>query len=119
MNAPWTALGTPAISIPLPVDGLPLGLQIVADCRRRCACVENGRPFTRGVSMLSINPHLVTTAFELPGYRTVQNFGVVRALSSASRSIVGSIGAGLQTLIGGNITLFTELCEHAREDAFP
>jgi len=68
--------------------------------------------------MLSINPHLVTTAFELPGYRTVQNFGVVRGIVVRSRSIVGSIGAGLQTLIGGNITLFTELCEHAREDAF-
>jgi len=68
--------------------------------------------------MLSINPHLVTTAFELPGYRTVQNFGVVRGIVVRSRSIVGSIGAGLQTLIGGNITLFTELCERAREDAF-
>jgi uncharacterized protein YbjQ (UPF0145 family) len=68
--------------------------------------------------MLSINPHLVTTAFELPGYRTVQTFGVVRGIVVRSRSIVGSIGAGLQTLIGGNITLFTELCEHAREDAF-
>jgi len=68
--------------------------------------------------MLSINPHLVTTAFELPGYRVVQNFGVVRGIVVRSRSIVGSIGAGLQTLIGGNITLFTELCERAREDAF-
>jgi uncharacterized protein YbjQ (UPF0145 family) len=68
--------------------------------------------------MLSINPHLVTTAFDLPGYRTVQNFGVVRGIVVRSRSIVGSIGAGLQTLIGGNITLFTELCERAREDAF-
>lgn len=68
--------------------------------------------------MLSINPHLVTTAFELPGYRTVQNFGVVRGIVVRSRSIVGSIGASLQTLVGGNITLFTELCERAREDAF-
>jgi uncharacterized protein YbjQ (UPF0145 family) len=68
--------------------------------------------------MLSINPHLVTTAFDLPGYRTVQNFGVVRGIVVRSRSIVGSIGAGLQTLIGGNITLYTELCERAREDAF-
>ena len=68
--------------------------------------------------MLSINPQLVTTAFDLPGYRTVQNFGVVRGIVVRSRSIVGSIGANLQTLIGGNITLFTELCERAREDAF-
>jgi uncharacterized protein YbjQ (UPF0145 family) len=65
-----------------------------------------------------INPHNVTTAFELPGHRVVQNFGVVRGIVVRSRSIVGSIGAGLQTLIGGNITLYTELCERAREDAF-
>lgn len=68
--------------------------------------------------MPAINPHLVTTALELPGYRVVRNFGVVRGIVVRSRSIIGSIGAGLQTLIGGNITLFTELCEKAREDAF-
>ena len=56
--------------------------------------------------------------FELPGHRITQNFGVVRGIVVRSRSIVGSIGASLQTLIGGNITLFTELCERAREDAF-
>ena len=70
------------------------------------------------MSMLAVNPHLVTTALELPGYRVVKNFGVVRGIVVRSRSIVGSIGAGLQTLIGGNITLYTELCEKAREDAF-
>jgi uncharacterized protein YbjQ (UPF0145 family) len=68
--------------------------------------------------MPAINPHLVTTALELPGYRVVRNFGVVRGIVVRSRSIIGSIGAGLQTLIGGNITLYTELCEKAREDAF-
>jgi uncharacterized protein YbjQ (UPF0145 family) len=68
--------------------------------------------------MAAINPKLVTTAFELPGCRIVRNVGVVRGIVVRSRSIVGSIGAGLQTLIGGNITLFTELCERAREDAF-
>jgi uncharacterized protein YbjQ (UPF0145 family) len=68
--------------------------------------------------MPAINPHLVTTALELPGYRAVRNFGVVRGLVVRSRSIIGNIGAGLQTLIGGNITLYTELCEKAREDAF-
>ena len=67
---------------------------------------------------MPINPRLVTTAFELPGYRTVQNFGIVRGIVVRSRSIIGNIGAGLQTLIGGNITLYTELCEKAREDAF-
>ncbi len=68
--------------------------------------------------MPSINPKLVTTAFELPGHRIVKNFGVVRGIVVRSRSIVGTIGASLQTLVGGNITLYTELCEKARGDAF-
>jgi uncharacterized protein YbjQ (UPF0145 family) len=61
---------------------------------------------------------LVTTAFELPGHRIVRNLGVVRGIVVRSRSIVGTIGASLQTLVGGNITLYTELCEKARQDAF-
>lgn len=61
---------------------------------------------------------LTTTAFELPGYRVVKSFGVVRGIVVRSRSIVGNIGAGLQSLIGGNITLYRELCERARGDAF-
>src|SRR5258705_12824090 len=65
-----------------------------------------------------INPKLVTTAFELPEHRTVKNLGVVRGIVVRSRSIVGTIGASLQTLVGGNITLYTELCENARRDAF-
>lgn len=68
--------------------------------------------------MSVIDQRLVTTAFELPGYRTVRNFGVVRGIVVRSRSIIGNIGAGLQTLFGGNITLYTELCEKARADAF-
>src|SRR5262245_38890518 len=60
----------------------------------------------------------VTTAFELPGHRIVRNLGVVRGIVVRSRSIIGHIGAGLQTLIGGNITLYTELCEKARADAY-
>jgi uncharacterized protein YbjQ (UPF0145 family) len=68
--------------------------------------------------MPAINPRLVTTAFELPGYRTVKNLGVVRGIVVRSRSVVGSIGASLQTLVGGNITLYTELCERARQEAF-
>ncbi len=60
----------------------------------------------------------VTTAFELPGCRLTRNHGVVRGIVVRSRSIVGTIGASLQTLIGGNISLYTELCEKAREDAF-
>ena len=68
--------------------------------------------------MTAINPKFVTTAFELPGCRIVRNVGVVRGIVVRSRSIVGTIGAGLQTLVGGNITLFTQMCERAREDAF-
>jgi uncharacterized protein YbjQ (UPF0145 family) len=68
--------------------------------------------------MKNIDPNSVTTAFELPGHRIVKNIGVVRGIVVRSRSIVGSIGAGLQTLLGGNITLFTAMCEKARADAF-
>jgi uncharacterized protein YbjQ (UPF0145 family) len=68
---------------------------------------------TRGV-----DPNLVTTANELPGYRVVRNLGMVRGITVRSRSVFGTIGASLQTLVGGNITLFTELCEKTREEAF-
>jgi uncharacterized protein YbjQ (UPF0145 family) len=61
---------------------------------------------------------LTTTAFDLPGYRVAKNFGVVRGIIVRSRSIVGNIGASLQSLVGGNISLYTTLCERAREDAF-
>ena len=59
-----------------------------------------------------------TTAFTLAGFRITKELGTVRGIVVRSRSIVGSIGANLQTLFGGDITLFTELCEHARQDAF-
>ena len=62
--------------------------------------------------------HMVTTAFEIDGYRVTRNLGVVRGITVRSRSVVGTIGAQLQTLIGGNITLLTELCEKARWEAF-
>jgi uncharacterized protein YbjQ (UPF0145 family) len=65
-----------------------------------------------------LDPAFVTTAFELPGYRIVRNLGVVRGIVVRSRSVIGSIGAGLQTLFGGNITLYTALCERTRVDAF-
>ena len=61
---------------------------------------------------------LTTTAFDLPGFRIAKSFGVVRGIIVRSRSIVGNIGASLQSLIGGNISLYTTLCERAREDAF-
>ncbi len=65
-----------------------------------------------------LDPAFVTTALELPGYRITRNLGVVRGIVVRSRSVIGSIGAGLQTLFGGNITLYTALCERTREDAF-
>ena len=61
---------------------------------------------------------LTTTAFTLDGYRIVQNKGVVRGIIVRSRSLFGTIGGALQTLFGGNITLFTHLCERTRADAF-
>lgn len=68
--------------------------------------------------MAAVSPAMVTTALELPGQRIVRNLGIVRGIVVRSRSIVGNIGAALQSLVGGNITLYTELCEKAREDAF-
>ena len=61
---------------------------------------------------------LTTTTFELPGYRVTRSYGVVRGIVVRSRSIVGNIGANIQSLFGGNISIYTELCERAREDAF-
>ena len=64
-------------------------------------------------------PHqMVTTAFTLDGYHIVRNLGLVRGIIVRSRSIVGTIGATLQTIVGGNITLLTNLCEQTREHAF-
>jgi uncharacterized protein YbjQ (UPF0145 family) len=61
---------------------------------------------------------MVTTAFELPNYRVVQNLGVVRGIVVRSRNIFATIGASLQTIVGGNITVWTTLCEQTRVDAF-
>ena len=60
----------------------------------------------------------ITTAFTLDGYSITKNLGIVRGITVRSRSIFGTIGASFQTLVGGNISLYTELCEKAREDAF-
>lgn len=66
----------------------------------------------------SIEPQWVTTAFAIDGVRIVRNLGIVRGITVRSRSVVGSIGAAFQQLGGGNITLYTELAEHAREEAY-
>jgi uncharacterized protein YbjQ (UPF0145 family) len=64
-----------------------------------------------------MNTAMTTTAFKIEGYRIVRTFGVVRGIIVRSRSIFGTIGAGLQTLVGGNISIFTDLCEQTRRDA--
>jgi uncharacterized protein YbjQ (UPF0145 family) len=66
---------------------------------------------------VSVNFNMVTTAFDLPGYRVVKTLGLVRGVTVRSRSIFGTIGASLETLVGGNITLFEEMCEKTREQA--
>jgi uncharacterized protein YbjQ (UPF0145 family) len=67
---------------------------------------------------IRVESMMVTTSQELPGYRIVRNYGIVRGIIVRSRSLLGSIGAGLQTIIGGNITILTELCEKTREEAY-
>jgi uncharacterized protein YbjQ (UPF0145 family) len=66
----------------------------------------------------AIDHTMTTTAFSLEGYRTTRTLGIVRGITVRSRSVLGTLGAGLQTLIGGNISILTELCEKTREEAF-
>ena len=68
--------------------------------------------------MAHVAPNMVTTGNELPGYRIVRPMGIVRGITVRSRSVIGNLGAALQTLVGGNISIYTELCEKAREEAF-
>src|SRR5580765_4424703 len=65
-----------------------------------------------------IDSSMVTTAMELPGHRIARNFGVVRGIIVRSRSVIGNLGAALQTIVGGNITILTDLCEKTREEAY-
>lgn len=66
---------------------------------------------------VAVNASMVTTTFEIPGYRVVKILGLVRGVTVRSRSVLGTIGAGLQTIVGGNITLFEEMCEKTRAEA--
>jgi uncharacterized protein YbjQ (UPF0145 family) len=66
----------------------------------------------------TIQPELVSTGNDIPGHRVVRPLGVVRGITVRSRSVIGNLGAALQTLVGGNITIYTELCEKARGEAF-
>jgi uncharacterized protein YbjQ (UPF0145 family) len=75
-------------------------------------------PYSVSTPRYSVSHHMVTTAFELPNYRVVQNLGVVRGIVVRSRNIFATLGATLQTVVGGNITVWTKLCEQTRADAF-
>lgn len=65
-----------------------------------------------------MNAAMITTAFGFEGYRVSRNLGVVRGITVRSRSVVGNFVGGVQSMFGGNITIYTELCEHARQEAF-
>jgi uncharacterized protein YbjQ (UPF0145 family) len=67
---------------------------------------------------MSVDPGWVTTAFGFEGCRIKASLGIVRGITVRSRSVIGNIGAGIQAFFGGNISLYTELCEHARQEAF-
>jgi uncharacterized protein YbjQ (UPF0145 family) len=75
-------------------------------------------PYPVSKPAYSVAHHMVTTAFELPGFRIVRNLGVVRGITVRSRSIFGTLGATFQTVVGGNISIYTRLCEQTREEAF-
>ena len=86
-------------------------LERAKDEVRPGAPYDVSRPYT-------LSHHMVTTAFEIVGFRVVRTLGVVRGITVRSRSIVGNIGAAFQTIVGGNITVFTKLCEQTRAEAF-
>ena len=75
-------------------------------------------PYAVSPPRYSVSHQMVTTAFELSNYRIVQNLGVVRGIVVRSRNLLATIGAQLQTIVGGNITVWTRLCEQTRADAF-
>jgi uncharacterized protein YbjQ (UPF0145 family) len=81
--------------------------------------LQNNQIGSQGDTIMSVSlsPAMITTAFDLPGYRVVKTLGLVRGVTVRSRSILGTIGASLETLGGGNITLFEEMCEKTREEA--
>lgn len=75
-------------------------------------------PYAVSPPRYSVSHQMVTTAFELPNFRVVQNLGVVRGIVVRSRNVFATLGATLQTIVGGNITVWTKLCEQTRADAF-
>ncbi len=75
-------------------------------------------PYEVSAPRFSVSPHMVTTAFELPGFRVVRNLGVVRGIVVRSRNLFVNIGAVFNLMVGGNITAWTRLCEQTRSEAF-
>jgi uncharacterized protein YbjQ (UPF0145 family) len=75
-------------------------------------------PYSVSPPRYSVSHQMVTTAFDLPNFRVVQNLGVVRGIVVRSRNVFATLGATLQTVVGGNITVWTRLCEDTRRDAF-
>ena len=80
--------------------------------------ISSQTPYPVAPRAYSVAHQMVTTAFVLDGYRITRNLGVVRGITVRSRSIFGTIGAGFQTLVGGNISIYTKLCEQTRVEAF-
>jgi uncharacterized protein YbjQ (UPF0145 family) len=75
-------------------------------------------PYEISPSRYSVSHHMVTTAFELPGFRITRNLGVVRGIVVRSRNVFVNIGAAFQSMVGGNISAWSQLCEQTRSDAF-
>ena len=80
--------------------------------------LQRRTPYEVSPRRYSVSHHMVTTAFDLPNFRVTQNLGVVRGIVVRSRNVFATIGATLQTIVGGNITVWTTLCEQTRADAF-
>jgi uncharacterized protein YbjQ (UPF0145 family) len=80
--------------------------------------IERRAPYEVSEPRYSVSTHMVTTAFELPGYRVRQNLGVVRGIVVRSRNLFVNIGAVFNSMVGGNITAWTRLCEQTRSEAF-
>lgn len=80
--------------------------------------LQQRTPYDISPRQFSVSHQMVTTAFELPNFRVMQNLGVVRGIVVRSRNVFATIGAQLQTIVGGNITVWTQLCEQTRSDAF-
>ena len=79
---------------------------------------SSSAPYEISPPRYSVSHHMVTTAFELPGFRVTQNLGVVRGIVVRSRNVLVNIGAALQSMVGGNIVAWTRLCEQTRAEAF-